>query len=49
MEDRQAKIIDAFKRDILLHDGLGEAHVNGYEYKRFDYEELDYGTVRIGG
>lgn len=45
MNRKQEQIIESLKRDILLHDGLGERFVEGYEYKKFEIEETNYNTV----
>jgi len=39
MNKIQEQILNNLKQDILLHDGLGEAHVDGYEYKRWEVTE----------
>lgn len=39
MNKRQEQIIERLRKDILLNDGLGE-HVNNYEYKKFEVEEI---------
>lgn len=39
MNRKQEQIIERLKTAILLHDGLGQTHVDRYEYKKFEVEE----------
>lgn len=44
----QQTTVDNLRRDILLHDGLGERFVSEYEYKQFEVTETkDTGTVFV--
>ncbi len=46
MNTRQQSAISYLKREILLHDGLGENHFSSYEYKQFAVtEHSDTGLV----
>ncbi len=47
MEKRQQETIEYLRREILLHDGLGKAHVAGYEYKEFEVRESESGLVFV--
>lgn len=46
MTPQQEKVLERLKRDILLHDGLGEKHVDNYEYKRWEVKEDIFTTFR---
>ena len=41
----QQRTIEALRKDILLHDGLGERFVEGYEYKTFEVKASEVGEI----
>jgi len=47
MTTTQEKRIEELRQAILLSDGLGEAHVDGHEYKRFEVTDHECGLVFV--
>jgi hypothetical protein len=41
----QDKMIEVLRKQVLLHDGLGEKHVAGYEYKLFEVTYSDVAKI----